>query len=210
MEIYLVRHGETEIGDDHLYPDNASLTELGHRQADAACDALRDAGITHIFTSNLQRAKESAARVVEFTGLSPVALTGLDEVRIGDLRVAPIETIKRRLYNGPPVADFTEFNGESTPEFEERIIYCFARDVVEPLDDNSRPALFVHGGTISVLLDYAEGKRFEPLMLREIPNSSITVANVTDNKLVISSPPSVDHLLDIGVTHMSRPDRNTD
>ena len=210
MEIYLVRHGETEIGDDHLYPDNASLTELGQRQADAACDALKDAGITHIFTSNLQRAKESAARAVQFTGLSPVALTGLDEVRIGDLREAPIETIKRRLYNGAPVADFTEFNGESTPEFEERIIYCFARDVIEPLDDNSRPALFVHGGTISVLLDYAEGKRFEPLMLREIPNSSITIANVTDNKLVISSPPSADHLLDIGVTHMSRPDRNTD
>jgi len=210
MELYLIRHGETEIGDDHLYPDNASLTPLGQRQADAACDALRDAGITQIFTSDLQRAKESAARAVEFTGLTPVALPGLDEVRIGDLREAPIETIKRRLYNGAPVADFTEFNGESTPEFEERIIYCFARNVVEPLNDNSRPALFVHGGTISVLMDYAEGRRFEPLMLREIPNSSITVANVTDNKLVISSPPSVDHLLDIGVTHMSRPDRNTD
>jgi broad specificity phosphatase PhoE len=210
MDLFLVRHGETEIGDDHLYPNNARLTELGQRQADAACDALRGTGITHIFTSALRRAKESATRAVEFTGLSPVALPGLDEVRIGDLRDAPIEAIKRRLYNGPPVADFTEFDGESTPEFEERIIYSFTRDVVEPLDKNSRPALFVHGGTISVLLDYAEGKRFEPLMLREIPNSSITLANVTDNKLVISKPPSAEHLADIGVTHMSRPDRNSD
>ncbi len=66
------------------------------------------------------------------------------------------------------------------------------------------------GGSISVVLDYAEGKRFEPLMLREIPNSSITLANVTDNKLVISNPPSADHLTDIGVTNMSRPDRNSD
>ena len=210
MEIFLIRHGETEIGDDHLYPHNASLTELGQRQADAACDALQEAGITHIFTSDLQRAKESAARAVDFTGLSPVALPGLDEVRIGDLSDAPIEAIKRRLYDGPPVADFTEFDGESTPEFEERIIYSFTRDVVESVDENSRPALFVHGGTISVLLDYAEGKRFEPLMLREIPNSSITLANVTGNKLVISKPPSADHLTDIGVTHMSRPDRNSD
>ena len=210
MDIYLVRHGETEIGDDHLYPNNASLTELGQRQADAACDALRGAGITHIFTSDLQRAKESATRAVDFTGLSPVALSGLDEVRIGDLRDASIEAIKRRLYDGPPVADFTEFYGESTPEFEERIIYSFTRDVVERLDEDSRPALFVHGGTISVLLDYAEGKRFEPLMLREVPNSSITLANVTDNKLVISKPPSAEHLADIGVTHMSRPDRNSD
>ncbi len=210
MDIFLIRHGETEIGDDHLYPNNASLTELGQRQADAACKALRDAGITHIFTSNLQRAKESATRAVEFTGLSPVALEGLDEVRIGDLREAPIEAIKRRLYNGVPVADFTEFDGESTSEFEERIIYSFTRDIVEMLDKNTRPALFVHGGTISVLLDYAEGKRFEPLMLREVPNSSITVANVTDKKLVISSQPSADHLADIGVTHMARPDRNPD
>ena len=210
MDIYLVRHGETEIGDDHLYPDNASLTELGQRQANAACNVLRDAGITHIFTSGLQRAKESATRAVDFTGLSPVALPGLDEVRIGDLREAPIEIIKRRLYSGVPVADFTEFNGESTPEFEERIIYCFARDVVEPLDDNSCPVLFIHGGSISVLLDYAAGKRFEPLMLHEIPNGSITLANVTDNRLIISKPPTVDHLLDIGVTQMSRPDRNSD
>ncbi|NQW18095.1 MAG: histidine phosphatase family protein [Chloroflexi bacterium] len=210
MDLYLVRHGETEIGDDHLYPSNASLTELGQRQADAACDALESAGITHIFTSGLQRAKESAARAVQYSGLTPVALPGLDEVRIGDLRDAPIETIKRRLYNGPPVADFSEFDGESTPEFEERIIYSFTRDVVEVLDESSRPALFVHGGTISVLLDYAEGKRFEPMMLREVPNSSITLVNVTEFKLVISRPPSSDHLATIGVTQMSRPDRNED
>ena len=35
MDLYLVRHGDTALGPDGLYPDPAHLSETGHAQARA-------------------------------------------------------------------------------------------------------------------------------------------------------------------------------
>jgi probable phosphoglycerate mutase len=207
MQIYLVRHGETEIGPDLLYPEDAALTLLGHRQAAITAEALADVDFTHIFTSGLRRAKETAAPMVERCGRTPVALEDLDEVRIGDLRTASQEIKTRRIYQTGVYSDFSEFNGESAAEFEKRITRALVHQVIEAIpDDDAIVALVIHGGTMGVILDYADGRPFDPRLGRNVPNGGIALLSVTRSKqITVVRQPAADHLAEVGVTHVPRP-----
>ncbi|KCZ87141.1 SixA phosphatase family protein [Hyphomonas johnsonii] len=61
--IYLVRHAEKEAG------DNPSLTEGGHARAAQLADELDDAGLSHIYSTDLARTRETAAPIAAATGL---------------------------------------------------------------------------------------------------------------------------------------------
>lgn len=56
--IYLIRHGEPSAGwGDHLDP---GLSDLGHRQAEAAADALARAGAMRAVASPMTRCRETS------------------------------------------------------------------------------------------------------------------------------------------------------
>lgn len=207
MQIYLVRHGETEIGPDLLYPEDAALTPLGHRQAAVTAETLRSVAFTHIFTSGLRRAKETAIPLVDITGRFPVALEDLDEIRIGDLRTASPEVKTRRIYHSGIYSDFSEFNGESSTEFERRVSGALIHQVVAGIPEHDAiVALIIHGGTMGVILDYADGQRFDPRLGRNVPNGGIAVLNVDrSRRMTIARPPGAEHLAEVGVTHVPRP-----
>jgi len=80
MNLYLIRHGESEgnTGDD--WGVDPVLTPHGRRQAECAGEALRDAGITHLYCSALRRALESAHIIGQALGLKPEAWPELVEV----------------------------------------------------------------------------------------------------------------------------------
>lgn len=203
MRILLVRHGDTEIGPDGLYPETAALTDLGLRQAEATARVLAPAGITHIVSSALLRSIETAALLAEMTGLPCRQVAGLDEVRIGSLRTAPLEVIARRIYHTTPYADFSEFGGENTAEYYERVLYALSREIVDRHDGSpATVAAFLHGGTISVILDHAEGHRFDGRLHREIPNCSISIVTVEKRVLRLEHGPDAGHLEEVGITHM--------
>ena len=203
MRILLVRHGDTEIGPDGLYPDIGGLTDLGCRQAEATAGIMAPAGITHIVSSALQRSIETAAPLAEMTGLPCRQIAGLDEVRIGTLRSAPLEAIARRIYHTTPYADFSEFGGENAAEYNERVLYALSREIVDRHDGSpATVAAFLHGGTISVILDHAEGQRFDGRLHREIPNCSISLVTVEERVLRVEQGPDASHLKKVGITHM--------
>lgn len=206
MRLYLVRHGDTEIGGDGLYPEDGGLTALGRRQAAATAERLRSAGLTHIVTSSLQRARETGAPLAEMTGLRPFEVPGFDEVRIGRLREAPIESINQRIYGTSPRADFSEFGGEASAEFNRRVLSTLAREIVDRYCEfDTAVAAFVHGGTISVILDHAEGIEFDGDLHREIPNGSISSMVIKDGRMRLEHGPDSRHLKGVGITHMHGP-----
>ncbi|MDO9395648.1 MAG: histidine phosphatase family protein [Herbiconiux sp.] len=95
-QIHLVRHGEVFNPDEVLYGrlPNFGLSELGHRMAQAAADDLiaRDRPISALYTSPLQRARESGA---------PIA-RGLDlEPRIEERIIEPTNAFEGRRMKGP-------------------------------------------------------------------------------------------------------------
>lgn len=71
--IYLVRHAEKQLpaaGETLRDPD---LTEAGQARAQHLAHVLGAVGITHIFSSDYRRTRQTAAPLAEATGL-PVAL----------------------------------------------------------------------------------------------------------------------------------------
>ncbi len=72
MLLYYIRHG------DPIYnPD--SLTELGHRQAEALSKRLAGSEIDTIYCSSSNRAKQTAAPTCDLLGKEPIVLDWMNE-----------------------------------------------------------------------------------------------------------------------------------
>lgn len=83
--LYLVRHGEADSNRDSRFGgwSPVPLTDLGQRQAVAAAAELRRRAPTVLITSDLTRARETAAPIAEMTGLAPRLEPGLRERSLG-------------------------------------------------------------------------------------------------------------------------------
>jgi len=206
IRLLLIRHGETELGDDHLYPEHGGLTELGRRQAEATARRLANEPIDQILSSNVRRAFETAEPLARTKGVPVTRFPGFDEVRIGQLRSAPIEAIVERIHRGRPRADFAEFDGENPASFSERVLHTLSIEVMDRFGGDSRHqstlALFAHGGTLSVILDYAEGIRFQGDLYRQIPNGSIAEVGIERRTVRVLRQPNASHLEKVGITQM--------
>jgi broad specificity phosphatase PhoE len=72
--VHLLRHGEVHNPEGVLYGrrDGYHLSDLGHEMAQRVADTIGDRDITHLRTSPLERAQETAAPLAVATGLTPV------------------------------------------------------------------------------------------------------------------------------------------
>ena len=88
--VVLVRHREkaTSAGDD------PSLSDAGHARAAALADALGDAHVTHVITTQFRRTQETAAPLAERLGLRPTVIP----IDLSDIRryVAAVSDSVRR------------------------------------------------------------------------------------------------------------------
>ena len=118
MELYLVRHGESEgnAGLDPL-PDPV-LTERGREQARLVGECLREVGITHLYGSAMRRGVETAHLIGEVLGLKPEVWPEL--VEVADWRT-PLG-----VYTGMPRAEMARTYPGITfrDDFPERDWWC--------------------------------------------------------------------------------------
>ena len=72
VTVHLLRHGEVFNPDGVLYGrlPGFRLSELGERQAKAAAEWLSGRPITHLVSSPLERARQTAQPIADVTGLS--------------------------------------------------------------------------------------------------------------------------------------------
>jgi broad specificity phosphatase PhoE len=89
MRVFFLRHGQSahnaHTGAEPLTEQEGDrLTERGIEQARAAGAALAERGVTHLFTSPLRRARETAAAVGEGLGLAPEELPCTHELHAGE------------------------------------------------------------------------------------------------------------------------------
>ncbi|HSU86244.1 MAG TPA: phosphoglycerate mutase family protein [Chthoniobacterales bacterium] len=77
--IFLVRHAERAAISGHV-PSDTGLSEVGRARAEALAQALKDAQITAIYTSEYKRTKETAAPLAQSLGIRPEVIPG-DDVR---------------------------------------------------------------------------------------------------------------------------------
>ena len=102
MRIIFVRHGHPDYKND-------CLTELGHKQAEAAAQRLCNEKIEKIYSSSCGRAVETAQHIADRYGLEVEKCDFIREINWGSLDEEPIP------FNGHPwrTADSMAENGES-------------------------------------------------------------------------------------------------
>ena len=105
MKIYFVRHGHPDYKKD-------CLTELGHKQAAAAAERLRDSGIERIYASTHGRALETAAYTAKILGLEVIPCDFIREIGWGPTGETPLPAnghpwtmSKNHVLNGETLAD---------------------------------------------------------------------------------------------------------
>lgn len=85
QQIFLVRHGETQWNAERRLQgqSNSPLTEQGQQQAKRVGERVAAYGITHIISSDLGRAKQTAEIIAEFTGCPVSTDPRLRELNMG-------------------------------------------------------------------------------------------------------------------------------
>jgi|SRR5882672_184809 len=93
-ELYFVRHGDTDLNEEsgeksHDQPirgwSDVSLNADGRKEAKKASKSVKDLDITHIVSSDLPRAKETARIIGKEIGITPDFHPGLRTWDLGDL-----------------------------------------------------------------------------------------------------------------------------
>jgi probable phosphoglycerate mutase len=131
--LLLVRHGNTSTT-GKLLPGRAPglhLAETGVRQAERAGERIAELKhVDAIYTSPLERARETAAPIAKATGLKPKVARGLLECDFGDWTGAELVKLMklpewRTVQRAPSTFRFP--NGESFTEMQVRIVTTLDR-----------------------------------------------------------------------------------
>ena len=119
MKIYFIRHGHPDYKND-------CLTELGHKQAEAAADRLKDSGIERIFSSSNGRAFQTAKHTAKRLGLEVISCDFMREIGYGSIDNKPI------LAKGHPwsIVDIHASEGKSLLDRDWRTKDPFCRNKV--------------------------------------------------------------------------------
>lgn len=156
MKLVLVRHGRPDES-DLTRPHDPPLLDLGHRQALAVADRLAGRGITHIVSSPLLRARETAQPLAERLGLPIQIIDGWAEADRHTQRYRSTETLRslgatewERF-----LADPVTYLGGDAQQFRDAVLSALASTMELPSEGTV--AVFTHGLPINVVLSHALG-----------------------------------------------------
>jgi probable phosphoglycerate mutase len=135
---YFLRHGETETNAQRLVAGSldTALTEAGRQQALAAAEMLAGEAITAIYSSPLQRARDTAVPVAAKLELPIIIVADLAERNWGVLEGQPRGSRRRGV---------TPEGAETSRAFAQRILCALASI------DSEAPLIVGHSGVFRVL-----------------------------------------------------------
>jgi probable phosphoglycerate mutase len=126
--IYLIRHGETDYNKMGIVQGsgiNSSLNDKGIRQARAFYDSYKNISFDNIYTSDLNRTKESVYPFIE-NGHKAVSLIELNEINWGEIEGKRPDSIIRKKFKdtmrlwSEGIYDVSVEGGETPLEMQER------------------------------------------------------------------------------------------
>jgi probable phosphoglycerate mutase len=181
-EIIVVRHGASEValpGAPFPLVDgrgDPNLSEDGCEQARAIADRLAPEGIAQLFVTPLRRTHQTAAPLAEATGLEPIVVDELAEVRLGEweggeyrVRVARGDPIVRQMFEKERWDVIP--GGESSESVSRRVRAGIER-IVELTGPDAVAVAFLHGGVIGEVCRQATDSR--PFAFVHSDNGSVS------------------------------------
>ena len=126
------------------------LDEYGHAQARVLATALKESGATHIFSSDLLRAQETAGYIGEVLGLPIATDQRLREYFFGDYEGRLVADVDKEFGSKPGEywLDFRKYGGEAEEDVRARMI-----EAIEDLraQKNITPIIVTHGASLITL-----------------------------------------------------------
>ena len=160
MEIFFVRHGQTDMNAKHLVQGqiDQELNEVGKAQAHLAGEFLKQEVFSKIFTSPLVRAKRTAEIIGAFHPLTSIIvdkrITELDLGNMAGKRLKANPHIKEEVYKHPEY-----YGGERDEEFMGRV-KSFYNDLKQ-LPHKSKILIVAHSGTYVALSKILYNKKLQ-------------------------------------------------
>jgi len=202
-ELLFIRHGETDWNLQQRFQGqiDVPLNATGLAQAERLATRLGGERHDQFFTSDLSRARQTAAPLAAAWGHEPVALAGLREQNFGVLEGLDVPTIKARhadLWQRwlEQRADFCLPGGESLRQFHTRVLGA-VRELAAQAPTGQRLAIVTHGGVLDMLWRTVHGQLLDGLRVCEIPNTGINRLRWASGTLRIEQWADAGHLQDL-------------
>ncbi len=163
MQLFLVRHGETEHNRKSLALGQADvpLNETGLRQAEALGRVLSGERLTVVYASPLVRASRTAEAIAEPHDLDVVIEDGLIEMDVGEMDGMPLADMREKFpgflerWLGPEGSNERMPGGERLAEVSERA--SVALSAIVKRHEGERVCLVSHNFVILALLTQLMG-----------------------------------------------------
>ncbi len=200
MEIYLVRHGETESNKEKKYQGwmDSPLSAQGLVQAEKAALFLGGKKIEAVFCSDLQRALHTARVIGSSCGLVPEITPLLREINFGRWEGLTYEEIEahwgyevKRWFDDPFKRSAP--GGETIKQVCERMV-SFLDGLLASNREYRRIAAVSHGGAIRALLQHVLRLDRDNFWNLKINNASISLVRREGEKFVIAYLNRINHL----------------
>ena len=154
MKVWIVRHGESETNKQGLWTGwlDVPLTEKGRADAASAGKLLSKVTFDKIFSSDLQRAKNTAE--IAIPGCKYEVSKMLREINVGNIAGKPLAVARGSDDQLLTKDGYGCFGGESKVEFRKRVA-----EFMKILESESyeNVAVFSHAGFVRTFLDTVVG-----------------------------------------------------
>ena len=198
-ELLFIRHGETDWNRQQRFQGqiDVPLNATGHLQAARLGARLAAEPPDLLVSSDLQRARDTAAPLATAWAQTPQLMQGLREQSFGLLEGLDVPTIQAR---HPELwarwldhaADFALPGGESLRTFHARVLAA-VHDLAAA-HPGRRIAVVTHGGVLDMLWRSAHGLPLDGLRQCEIPNTGLNRLRWQGGRLHIDSWADAGHL----------------
>ena len=190
--MFIIRHGQSigNLNREFLGHMNKDLSDLGYKQAAATAEFLSDERIDVVYSSDLQRAHNTALPHAKMRGLEVIDSEGLREIFAGEWEGMRVEDIKEKYGNYYADVWRAQFGicrlpgGEAVPELAQRIHGELLRIAKE--NRGKRILVGLHAAAIRAFFGKIKG--IEPSELAgafDFPtNASVSVVYFDGEKLV--------------------------
>jgi 2,3-bisphosphoglycerate-dependent phosphoglycerate mutase len=177
----IVRHGETDWNTERRIQGQIDipLNDTGRRQAQATAQGLVGLDFAAIYSSDLQRARDTAAAAAAVLGLPVQPEPGLRERHYGDFQGLSQAEIRARADYERYIGRDTSFafgGGESLAIFAERIKDTLNRLAQQHAGESI--LVFAHGGVLDIIYRIATHRPLETARDFPIPNAALNWVDI--------------------------------
>lgn len=197
--IFVVRHGRTAWNSQKRYQgqQDIPLDDVGRRQADALARRLSREPMTAVYSSDLERAMQTAQTIAKVHQIEPRPVASLRELAFGEFEGKTSEELERDL---PVELESWRRNsmktrppgGETMLELDARVRSWFSATIGEHEDETV--AIVAHGGPVRRLVALLLNLSLDSYWRIRVDNAALTVFESGTSGYVMTALNDVCHL----------------